>query len=365
MIREYRNILVIKLRNIGDVLLSSPVARRLKEAYPHAKVTFVVNAGTESMLTLNPCIYDILVFDRRWKRMPLLKRTAAEFAFSQRIRRAGYDLVLDLTEGDRGAMLAFMARKAFRIGWDPGHSGFPGKRHIFHHLVSPGLSRHIIDWNLLALEPLGIECHTCRPELHFSSEDALKVKALLRERGIGEGRKIVHVHPTARWLFKCWRPERVASVLDHLYERHGLHPVVTSGPEPREAALIRGILDAARTPLVDLSGRLTLKQVAALSRRSAFFFGVDTAPMHMAGAVGVPVAAVFGPSNETVWGPRAPWDLLIRKDMPCRPCSRDGCNGTKISRCLEELKPDEVISALDAWLGSPAISRACARDVVR
>lgn len=346
----FRNILVIKLRNIGDVLLSSPVARQLKESYPQSKVSFLVNAGTESMLTLNPHVDEVIVFDRNWKRLPFFRRSLRELAFARKIREAGYDLVLNLTEGDRGAFLALMGRNACRIGWNPNNTGFPGKRLIFHHLVSPGLSRHMIDWNLMTLHALGIDTRSGKTELYFSPDDALRVEQLLLEQGLEKGQRTVHVHPTARWLFKCWRPERVAQVLDHLFARHSLYPVLTGGPDPREAALIRGILAAARSPVIDLSGRLTLKQVAALSRRSQFFFGVDTAPMHMAGAVGVPVAVVFGPSNETVWGPRAPSDLLIKKDMPCRPCSRDGCNGTKVSRCLEELQSDEVISKLDAWL---------------
>lgn len=356
MTQAFHNILVIKLRNIGDVLLASPVARRLKEVYPHARVSFLVNTGTESMLTLNPHVDEVIVYDRSWKRLPFLARGLREMIFARRIRQAGYDLVLNLTEGDRGAFLALLASKALRIGWNPGKTGFPGKRRIFHHLVSPGLSRHIIDWNLMTLEPLGIEPGTGRPELHFSQEDALEVERLLQERGLEKGQRTVHVHATARWLFKCWRPERIAQVLDHLHTHHGLHSVLSGGPDPREATHIQEIVAAARSPVIDLSARLTLKQVAALSRRSAFFFGVDTAPMHMAGAVGVPVAAVFGPSNETVWGPRAPHDLLIKKDMPCRPCGRDGCNGTKISRCLEALQADEVIAKLDAWLGSPAVS---------
>jgi len=348
--RKFKNILVIKLRNIGDVLLCTPLIQRLRESFPQAKITALVNSGTEEMLTLNPDIDKVLVFDLNWKSFPLWKRVITEFKFVRRIYRARYDLVLNLTEGDRGALLSLVTRAPRRIGWNPNETGFWGKKHLFHDLVNPDVSQHMIEWNLMVLDPLGLERRLPAPRLFFDPRDAMHVENLLRKAGLRTGERTVHVHPTSRWLFKCWREERVARVIDHLYDQHGFRSVLTSSPDNKEMVRVRQIVRTAGRDPIDLSGQISLKQVAALTKRSLFFFGVDTAPMHIAGAVGTPVAAIFGPSNEEVWGPGGERDLIIKKDLDCRPCSRDGCDGSKISQCLEKLSVSEVIAELETWL---------------
>lgn len=349
-VERFHNILLIKLRNIGDVLLGTPLARRLKEVYPDARVTFLVNSGTEAMVTLNPHVDEVLMFHRGWKDLPLWKRAREEARFIRGIRSARYDLAINLTEGDRGAVFAWLSRASRRIGWDPKGRGFWGKGLVFHQVARWERSDHVIDRNLSVLDALGIERGSRETELYFSDEDAQRVEGLLTGAGVGRDEPTVHVHPAARWLFKCWPAEKVARVVDHFWERYGMRSVLTASSEPKEVRLTEKIRESARSDPVDLAGRLTLKQTAALSRRSEFYFGVDTAPMHMAGAVGVPVAALFGPSDEGAWGPLRDQDLVLTKDMECRPCMRDGCDGGKISRCLEDLDADDVVQRLDNWL---------------
>jgi heptosyltransferase-3 len=99
-----------------------------------------------------------------------------------------------------------------------------------------------------------------------------------------------------------------------------------------------------------LAGKISLKELAALSARSLFFLGVDTAPMHIAAAVGAPVIALFGPSGEFNWGPWGDGHTVIKKDLECRPCGKDGCRGTKRSRCLEEISAEEVWAQVQIYL---------------
>src|SRR5690242_10379919 len=116
---QFSNILVIKLRNIGDVLLSSPLFSNLRLAYPAARITALVNAGTEQMLLGHPDIDEVLVYDRRIKKEPLLTRMRKEAAFYAKVRGKRFDLVLNLTEGDRGALLALVSGARMRVGLDP------------------------------------------------------------------------------------------------------------------------------------------------------------------------------------------------------------------------------------------------------
>ena len=165
-----------------------------------------------------------------------------------------------------------------------------------------------------------------------------------------------HLHMASRWPFKCWPAERVAALADALHAR-GLPVVLTAAPEAQELALIAAVLRAARGPAIDLSGQLSLKELAALSAQARLFVGVDSAPMHIAAAMGTPVVAIFGPSGELEWGP---WDetgggrhRVVASDRhPCRPCGIDGCGGGKLSDCLATLPVARVLAACDELLAA-------------
>jgi heptosyltransferase-3 len=150
-------------------------------------------------------------------------------------------------------------------------------------------------------------------------------------------------------MFKAWRPEANARVIDYL-SSHGLAVVVTAAPEAKELEFVQKVFTHVQTPAVDLSGRLNLSELAALIAGGRIFFGVDSLPMHMAAAVGTRSVVLFGPSGEHMWGPWGPGHQVITKPWDCRPCGRDGCHSSKISRCLVETLPEEVFPALDRVL---------------
>jgi len=128
--------------------------------------------------------------------------------------------------------------------------------------------------------------------------------------------------------------------------------VVLTGTEAaHEQELLVDILKESRVTPSNLAGRLTLKELGALINRARLFFGMDSAPMHLAAAVGTPAVALFGPSGVFNWGPWGEGHLVIQKDWECVPCGRDGCQGSKISRCLTEISPDEVLAAMARHFG--------------
>ena len=341
-----KSILVIKLRNIGDVLLTTPAFKALKETFPDARITAVVPADTEEMLTLNPNIDEIVTL----KRGAGLK---AEIEFIRKIRAQSYDLAINMTEGDRGVIIALLSGARYRIGIDPRGKGFWGKKHLLTHLVryiNDGRHRAVMDLDIL--KPLGIECTSPEVQLVTSQEDDRYVEDLLKDNEIEDKDRIAVLHPTSRWLFKCWKDEATAEVIDYL-EGRGFRVVLTSGPDRKELERVIHIISLAKSSPLDLSGRLTLKRLAALYKRSSLFFGVDTAPMHMAAAVGTPVVALFGPSDSSVWGPFTKKRIIVsrKNEFPCVPCKKDGCGGSKKSRCLDEITTREAIAAIEELIG--------------
>jgi heptosyltransferase-3 len=359
-LKSVRNILVIKLRNIGDVLLTGPVFANLRLSYPEARICALVNSGTEEMLSGNPVIDKIYLYDRNVKKYPLWKKMAVETGFLLELRREKFDLVINLTEGDRGALLSLLSGARYRVGIDAAGKGLAAKNHFFTHLVRiPDRNSHTVEQNLWFLAPIGVPVTEKKVTFAYDPADLETVTRHLDKAGLKRGR-FFHAHLTSRWMFKTMPATTAARLVDELAGQTGLPVVFTASPEEKELVYLRKVLDVSAAPRLDLSGVLTLKQLGALSSQARFFVGVDSAPMHIAAALDVPVFSVFGPTSATGWGP---WDnrflknpysqvrgvqttgrhLVLQSDRECVPCKRDGCNGSKISDCLNFTEP--VISS--------------------
>ncbi len=341
---SFNRVLVIKLKQPGDVLVSTPVIGALKEAWPGCHLTCLVPKGSEDMVSGHPGLDELLVVDRRGD----TRGQALSFALGLRRRR--FDLVLELSGGDRGAVYALLSRARERLGF--AHPGRPfWQRHFcFTRLLpQPPVKMHLVDQNLEALRALGIEPRS--PRLRFFWDQAVETRVQELQRGHNlPPRGFVVMHPGAGWRFKCWTPAGYARVLEALQQDWGLPVVLTGSRAPMEQKLLAGILKELRVaPAANLVGRLSLKELGALIAKARFFFGVDSAPMHLAAAVGTPAMALFGPSGVYNWGPWGPGHLVLQQDWECVPCGKDGCEGSKISRCLTELTPEEVLARMQDW----------------
>lgn len=344
--------LVIKLRHHGDVLLTSPVFQVLKNHAPELEIDALVYADTAPMLTLHPAISQVHTIDRKWKRLGMAARARAEWALLNVLRTRGYDLIVHLTDHPRGAWMAWLTRARWAVGPKPGGAPQWWKR-SFTHLYSlprkPG--RHTVERNLDALRRIGIQpgLEERRLVLVAGREAEHRVDQMLADEGLEAGR-FVHLHPGSRWLFKCWPAESNAELIDRLHEA-AWPVVVTAAPESRETRYVNAILARTRAPVVSLAGQLTLKELAALTARACLFIGVDSAPMHIAAAMGTRVVALFGPSAEHDWGPwLTPFQVVASDAHPCRPCGLDGCGGGKVSECLTTLPLERVLRSVDAML---------------
>jgi heptosyltransferase-3 len=348
-----KRVLVVKLRHHGDVLLSSPVFSVLRNRAPQAQIDALVYADTRDMLTGHPAISELHAVDRAWKREGLASQLRHEGHLVRALAARRYQLVVHLTDHWRGAWLA----QALRPRW----SVAPARRDsrvwgwcFSHRYPLPRLTpRHNVEANLDALRRLGIypQEHEKGLTLVPGAEAQSRVDGLLAAAGIAPG-SFIHFHPTSRWLFKSWTESNNAELLRRL-ARDG-HPIVaTAAPDPRERAIIGRILGEAGVPVTDLSGQLTLREMGALTGRARLFFGVDSAPMHIAAAMGTPVVVLFGPSGEKEWGPWRVPSRVVVSDHPCRPCGNDGCGGGKVSECLTQLPVERVHSAINDLIARP------------
>ncbi|MDI6853301.1 MAG: putative lipopolysaccharide heptosyltransferase III [Deltaproteobacteria bacterium] len=340
---EYSRILVIKLKQPGDVLVSTPVLAALKEAWPEARVSYLVRRGTEEMLADHPLLDGLYAAERgrgSWRESWRLIRE---------LRRQRFDLALELSGGDRGAFFAWASGAGERIGFARARQPFWQRCGLFTRLLPrPPARLHMVEHDLEAVRALGVSPRSPRLQFFWNREAEAKIQAWLADRRLSPQNYAV-MHPGAGWRFKCWTPQGYARVVESLMSDWHLPVVLTGSRAEHEGELLREILAECRTQPLNLAGELTLKELGALIAKARFFFGMDSAPMHLAAAVDTPAAVLFGPSGVFNWGPWGTGHLVITKDWECVPCGRDGCQGSKVSRCLVELSPEEVLQRLSEW----------------
>lgn len=340
--------LVIKLRHHGDVLLAAPVFSALKHAMPGLAIDALVYADTAGMLAGHPALDRVHVIDRAWKHAGLIARARREWALRRTLASAGYDLLIHLSDHHRGLGLARALKPTVSVA--PRRAGQAAWNHAFTHLYAmprEGNRRHTVDVHLDALRRIGIHPGVDERGVVLVPGAAAEARAdaLLAAHGLARS-GFIHLHPASRWMFKTWPAERNAALIERLAAA-GHRVVVTCAPSEVERAFVARILAATPPGAIDLGGALSLKELAALTARARLFVGVDSAPMHIASAMGTPVVALFGPSGEHDWGPWNVAHRVVASDRhPCRPCGNDGCGGSKVSECLTTLPVARVLDAI-------------------
>jgi predicted lipopolysaccharide heptosyltransferase III len=330
-----KRILLIKLRYMGDVVLSTPVLPHLHKHFPDASITFLVNPGTAGVLQGNPYLNDVWVLPRQswWQQL----------RFIQRVREAKFDIVIDLTDGDRSAFLSWVSGASVRLGYNRDRR-WRGKLYS-RVLPSAYGSMHMVDYHQQALAGLGIHEGVGKPEIYIDSEMNQQ-----DEEGFDDfpanGQPFVLLHPTARYTFKAWPLERFAAVADWVSEQ-GIRVAVIGSQ--RELLIGQQLVNLTRHKPVNLMGRTRLSQLTALMKRSLLFIGNDGGPMHMAAAVGCPVLGLFGPTDPAVWGPRGSNVTVIYKGFDCGACFYPGCSRGEES-CMRQISVEEVCHAAQLLL---------------
>ena len=349
-LEEIARALVIMLRHHGDVLLASPVLGVLKGHAPKIEVDALVYDDTAPMLEGHAALTQLHVVGRHWKKAGFLSRFALEKQLHGALRARRYDLLVHLTEQPRGAWLArSLGARASIAPVVPGRGALWARSFTHLYPLARNGRRHKVEANLDALRRIGLQPGMDERRMQFVPGAAAqaRIAALLAAEGLAE-RSFIHIHPASRWSFKCWTPERNAELIDRLSSAH--RAVVTAAPEPAEMSLIDEILSKTKSKPVNLAGKLSIKELGALTARARLFIGVDSMPMHLAAAMGTPAVALFGPSGEDEWRPWRVKHRVVASGHPCRPCGNDGCGGSKVSECLTTLAVDDVHAVVQELL---------------
>jgi lipopolysaccharide heptosyltransferase III len=337
----FRNILLIQLGDIGDVVLTTPALRAVRESYPEARVSILVRKPFGSLLAADPYLHEVI--EAAGTRGVLFHTLREHWRFARRLRHARYNLVVDLRTSNRGALLAFLTGAQERIGRQAGKSllrNLAFTRLLPNPPYAPLPVHPGADQALRIVRAIGIDTGDSIPRLHVSPEDAGRAAALLSELGLASGRRWVSINPCSRWKYKEWSHSRWGELIDRLWQDYQLPSVLIGSPD--EAGTIDQITGERSDHAFNLAGKTTLGELSAVLAASSLHLGVDSAAPHIAAAVGTPTMTIFGPTNWKSWIVTDELHRVVTADMPCVPCNRKGCDDSQKSQCLDDLSVDMV-----------------------
>ena len=345
------NILLIQLGDIGDVVLTTPTIRAVKETHLDARVSVLVFRPFGSLLLADPNIYEVIETARI--RGSLFRRLKTFLELARTLYKKHYDLAINLRTGDRGALLAFFTRAKHRIGC----RGV--KKQFWHQLLFTSILRELkvapppvhpgADQSLRVIRELGIDTEDSMPKLYIAPNDKVRAASLLAKTGIFPGEKIITINPFSRWKYKEWSQEKWGEVIDRIWETYRIPTVLIGSAE--EAVANREISSGRESYTFNLAGETSLGELAATLALSTLHLGVDSAAPHIAAALGTPTVTIHGPSDWRAWRIVNAHHKVISQTMDCLPCNKTGCNGSGKSQCLDDLTAAPVIRAAFELLG--------------
>ena len=335
-------ILLIKLSALGDVIQTLPTLEAIRAVYPAAEISWLVEEDAAPVLACHPALDNLLISRRKtwlaaWRRPGERQIAWQQFRhLMQTLRRQSYDLVIDLQGLAKSAFWTFISRSPRKIGFD--RTREYSYLALTERLPPYDPDEHAVRRYLRVARHLGAAAEPVRFRLALPTGTGEDFKYLWQEKS----GPLIIMHPGTRWPTKFWLPESFAVV--------GGHPDSgAAGPggfyrQPVRRPLIARIRSYMASPAEDLSGRTDLKTLARLFYQADAAVTTDTGPMHLAAAVGTPVAAVFGPTAPWRTGPFGARHRVIRTKVSCSPCFRRHCPAPE---CLTGLGVPEVLAAVN------------------
>lgn len=337
------NFLLIQLKRIGDLILTTPAIAALRRHFPDAGISLVVARGGKELL---PMISGI-----DWATTMRGNVRDAGKWFS--IARGGFEACIDFTHNDRSASLTLLSRARRRITAQYVELQSKLRARSYTELVPCSMrTMHTIDYHLSLLEPLGIRDASREIQLNVPADALRKCERLLREANVdGE---FVLLHPGSARAEKFWEPQHWADVIAFVREELRLPCIVTGSMSATEQNHLAEIKRAARYPIIDFSGKTNLRSLAALVQRARLLVTVDSAPMHFAAAFHTPVVAMFGPTNPFHWRPLTQNAVVIQGEN-AEPVTQFVPKQTRLP--MNAISTRAVIGAMETLLSAPAASR--------
>jgi heptosyltransferase-1 len=333
---QIKKILVVKPSSLGDIVHSLPFLNAINACFPNASIHWVIAKGLEGILEGHPMIHKLWVINKDdWKRIGNLKATVSELqGLFRNLKKERYDIAFDLQGLLRSGVITSATDAPVRIGFREAREG---SRFFYTHKIEGGKNIHAVDRYLKMAQFVGCDVSSIVFPLQSGTRKSSSVHTSLCS---GEYAVIV---PGARWKTKKWPAEKFGKLASNL----PLRTIVVGGKNEKDiAGKIVSLSDGRAT---SLAGRTDLVELIEVMKHARFVVSNDSGPMHIAAALGVPVFAIFGPTDPEKTGPYGKGHTVIRENIPCAPCFRRACADPK---CMTALSAERVYRIIMNKLGS-------------
>jgi len=343
-----RKILIVKPSSLGDVVHSLPFLNAMKTCFPGAEIHWVIAKGLEGLLDGNPMIERLWIIHKdSWKKINNAKDTVTEIKnLFKDLKKEQFDLVIDLQGLLRSGVITKASGAPVRIGFKEAREG---SRFFYTHKVAGGKYVHAVDRYLKIARFLGCDVS----DIYFPFAPAMSLSSLSTQNSKFNIREpYAVIIPGARWKTKRWPPEKFGELASRL----PVQSVIVGSKSDKDVA--DEIVSLSNGKAVSLAGKTSLKELTAVMRKAKFVVSNDSGPMHIAAALGIPVYAIFGPTDPRRTGPYGEGHTIIRAEMPCAPCLKKKCddmrcmNGLSAERVYEIIRINLSSSLRGQWLSS-------------
>ena len=328
--------LLVRLGALGDVVHAMPAAAALRRAHPDARIDWLVDPRYAELVGLLTTLDRVLPIDPRGRRRDLLAGLGS-------LRAVDYDAAVDLQGLVKSAVLARASRARRVIGFPRAHLREPMARALYTETRDPGERPHVVHQNLALVSALGAT--TTRVEFPLREVPTPRAVEVLER----PDERFALLNPGAAWPNKRWPPSRFGEVAAALRDRRQMRSLVLWGPgEESLAAEVAANSTGAATVLPPTG----LIDILGLARAARLMVSGDTGPLHLAGAVGTPLVALFGPTRPERNGPWEAADVTVSRLDRCACHYERRCR--LATPCIDDIGVDEVMAAIEARLGSHA-----------
>ena len=336
--KKEKRILITRTDRLGDVVLSTPVIRALRQVYPRAYIAFMVRPENKDIVSNNPDVDETIIYDKYGRHKSLWK--TLKFAFY--LKKKKFDMAIALHPTNRVHIIMYTAGIPERIGYERNMAYFLTKK--IAHTKQYG-KRHEIDYNLDMLRNAGISCEGVerKPYIVTGDNDKKMIDAVKRTCCLGD--KIIAFHVGASCVSKRWPVKRFAEVADRLYQKYKYDIVLVGGDDSEKMSA--EMIASMKGKAVDLTGSLMLGELAELLSRCNLFISNDSGPVHVAVAVNTPTISIFGRNSPGLsplrWAPVGEKDKSLYNPPDCDICLAHACDKGFI--CLENITVQDVCGA--------------------
>lgn len=334
--------LVVRLRRLGDIIVSEPVIRALKNSSPDARVDIIVQSEFAQIVKHNPDIDRVLEFDRGWDKLSFPERIASYRKFYAQLRDREYTAVIDLHSNPRSIMMAYLARTKTRIGRKKIHNLF-----FTHRLTAlPGnvqTSRQLMH----LLSPLKMDSENSEPNLFVPEQ----IKEQLKQRfGIRDKEFTVICPGSNKPYWTRWAPDNFARLAQYITDKHDKNVYIITGPQEGKLAQTLEYKTGKNQKIEVIENKLSQIELAGFISLAALFIGNNSGPLHMSGAIGTPSIAIYGPSLPDTWAvpDKTPHKHFYHM-VGCNPCNESIC-AYEPRTCLAAVTVEEVCEGIDELL---------------